>query len=522
MSAMMDQAISSAEQLRAFYEPPNAIVLDKVITTFDKHTSAFVQASTFLAAHIGDDAGGPVPLIAGGPAGFARIIDPVTIEIDIASDCWPDSRLPFSKNSLYSVGLLFVLPGVKESLRMKGAASVEWSPDDSSALRLTLRIDNSFFQCGKAFIRSKVWEPPKALTRWKGFRTFKCIRKEQESAVITSFYFAPADGGALPQFNPGQHIQVQMTCPGDDAPVRRAYSLSGRPGDDLIRLTVKRERPPAVASNFLHDYVDVGSLLEMRSPSGRFVLNENSERPIVLLSAGVGLTPMLSMLEHLVAGATKRQVWYFHGASSGREHAMNARVRKIEREHSNVHVHVCYSRPRPEDMRGADFNSEGRLSIGLLKSVLPWDDYEFYICGPGPFMKAMAEGLMANGIRSDRVLWETFSSEKIDIARPEDIAPHGGEGVVRLPVVADVTSEIEFVKSGMTVSWTDGCRSLLDLAEAHGVPVRSSCRTGDCFSCAVPILSGDVHYVRDLEETPDEGTVLLCSAVPRGRITLDI
>ena len=518
------ERILSVAQLREIYDPPNSIVLGKVITRFDKHVTGFVQAASFLAAHFRDDRGDPVPVIAGGPRGFAKVIDPVTVEFEIARDCWPQHKLRLSGNAGYSVGLLLVIPGIKETLRMKGTAIVARAPDlPDDRLRMTLRIDNTFFHCAKAFIRSRIWEPPEALTRWKGLRAFKCVRKEMESSVITSFYFAPVDDGALPDFSPGQHIPIQIAMPGLSEPVRRAYSLSNRPGEDVIRVSVKREAPPAIASSYLHDHVGIGSVVEMRAPAGRFVLNEESVRPVVLLSAGVGLTPMVSMLDHLIATKSERRIWYFHGAHSGREHAMRDHVRQIVQQHENVRAHACYGHPREQDIQGRDFDTRGRLSIEVLKNVLPWDDYEFYLCGPTQFMKTMAEGLMENGVRPDRIRWEAFSTDKPDFVVPGEAAP-GGPAEARDDSAAEVAAgtTVEFRRSGKIVGWEQGCESLLALAEANGVAVRSGCRTGECFTCAVRIISGDVSYVRELEEAPDDGSALICSAVPRGEVVLDL
>jgi ferredoxin-NADP reductase len=452
------------------------------------------------------------------------VIDPVTIEFEIARDCWPQHKLRLSGNAGYAVGLLLVIPGIKETLRMKGTAIVARAPDlPDDRLRIALRIDNTFFHCAKAFIRSRIWEPPEVLTRWKGLRAFKCVRKEKESSVITSFYFSPVDDGVLPDFFPGQHVPIQITIPGLSEPVRRAYSLSNRPGEDAIRISVKRELPPAIASSYLHDRVEIGSVVEMRAPAGRFILNENSTRPVVLLSAGVGLTPMVSMLDHLVASNSERRIWYFHGANSGREHAMRDHVRRIAQQHENVRTHVCYGHPREQDIQGHDFDTEGRLSIQILKTALPWDDYEFYICGPTQFMKMMAEGLMENGVRPDRIRWEAFSTDKPDIVMPSEVVPTG-PAKARDDSAAGVAvgTAVEFRRSGKTVRWDQSCESLLALAEANGVTVRSGCRTGECFTCAVRIISGDVSYVRELEEAPDDGSALICSAVPRGEVVLDL
>ena len=507
--------------LESAYDPPNAISLDKVITRFDHHTKSFIEAATFLAASVRDGWGDPVPVIAGGPRGFARVIDPVTVEIEIAPGSWPETTLSLAPPQRYATGALLVIPGVKETVRMKGTAFVSrLSGDPDAALRMILRIDNSYFHCAKAFIRSRIWDTPPTQARWTGLRAFRCVRKEPESADISSFYFEPADGGAAPEFRPGQHVPVQITHSDGGEPLRRAYSLSSRPGERTIRITVKREPPSGLASGYMHDHVEVGSAVEMRNPAGRFVLDESSRRPVVLLSAGVGLTPLVSMLDHLVAIGSGRQIWFFHGARSGREHAMRDHLRTVARDHDNVHLHVCYGRPRPEDRRGIDFETEGRLTVDVLRSHLPPDDHDFYLCGPALFMREMAAGLSATGIRPERIRWEAFSPEAFDLLDPAVMS--GERPAPARPRSAGTETAVEFRRSGRTVSWTGECASLLDLAEFHGVPVRSGCRTGECFTCAVRLVSGEVGYARELEDAPEAGTILLCSAVPEGAVVIDL
>lgn len=510
--------------LERAYDPPNAISLDKVITRFDHHTTAFVEAATFLAANFRDEWGDPVPVISGGARGFARVVDPVTVEIEIEPDSWPETRLGLDSPRRYATGALLVIPGVKETVRMKGTALVSRSSDGSRAgLRMSLRIDNSYFHCAKAFIRSRLWDPPAAQARRTGLRAFRCVRKEPESADISSFYFEPEDGGTPPDFRPGQHVPVQITPPGGGEPLRRAYSLSSRPGERTIRITVKREPPPGLASAYLHDHVGVGSVVEMRNPAGRFVLDESSTRPVVLLSAGVGLTPLVSMLDHLVATGSDRQVWFFHGARSGREHAMGDHLRAVARDHANVHVHVCYGRPRREDRPGLDFEIEGRLTVDVLKSRLPRGDHEFYMCGPAPFMSEMAAGLQGTGIRPERIRWEAFSPQTSGLVRPAGAsARRTGPASPASAASAGADASVEFRRSGKTVAWTSGYASLLDLAESHGVPVRSGCRTGECFTCAVRLVSGEVGYARELDDAPEDGSVLLCSTFPESALVLDL
>jgi ferredoxin-NADP reductase len=173
-------------------------------------------------------------------------------------------------------------------------------------------------------------------------------------------------------------------------------------------------------------------------------------------------------------------------------------------------------------VKGRDFETKGRLSVETLKTILPWDDYEFYLCGPVPFMRAFADGLTRNGVLSDRIRWESFSSEKLEIAPVKSSAPETGGVSTNNSLLAAEGTNLEFRKSGKIVEWPANCKSLLELAEANDVPVRFSCRTGECFSCASKLLSGDVRYTHHLDDEPDEGAVLLCTAIPKSSLVLDL
>lgn len=510
--------LTSVADLRRTYDEPSSIVQKKVATSLDRHAAGFLHAARLVVVNLTGSDGATVPILAGGEPGFARIEDSTSLAFDLPSTAWPGHD-PLAGGGSHPVGLLFIVPGVKEVLRIKGSADIALSQADGARVRLGLRIQTVFFHCAKALMRSGVWDPPKPAGVWKGLRDFTCVRKVSESAVITSFHFAPIDGGEVPRFRPGQHVPVEVTLPGREDPIRRVYSLSNRPGEGVLRISVKREADPALASGFLHDAVEVGSVIRLRPPGGQFHLDETSRRPVVLLSAGVGVTPMVAMLEHLAAQGASRRVWFFHAATSGREHAFGARVREIARDFGNARVHVTYARPRPDQDRiGHHHDSEGRLSVELLKTILPWDDYEFYVCGPKPFMSGVIGDLFASGVRPDRVRWETFSGEKLDVAAPE--APLSGtQGA---PVPARIAATVTFKRSGKTAMWKAGCGSLLDLAEKAGIETRSSCRTGECFSCVTRILSGRVDYDHELDDIPDQGTVLLCSAMPKGDVILDI
>ena len=513
-------SLTSHQDLRTIYEQPNPIVLNKVLDRFDRHAATFIAAARFAAINVEGPDGVFVPVLAGGAPGFARLIDESTLAIDVAPHAWSAIDMAPSP-AAHPMAIILIVPGIKETLRCKGSATTEGeAATGGPSRRVLVRIDNSFFHCAKALMRSRVWDAPRSSDRWKGLRTFRCVRKIRESALVASFHFVPADGGAPPSFQPGQHIPLEIARPDGGDPLRRTYSLSNRPGEDTIRITVKREAAPAGGSALLHDAVDVDDVVRMRNPGGSFVLDQDSRRPVVLLSAGVGLTPMIAMLDHLVAAGSERRLWFLHSTGSGRDHVMGAHVRDVARRHGNVRAHVHYTRPRPEDVLGRDYDDGGRLSVDVLKRLLPWDDYEFYVCGPGPFMKVMIEGLLGNGVLPERVRWEAFSADGLDIAMPA--APPSRRDVPRPEAASGVgEAQIEFARSGKVVAWTAGSGTLLEVAEASGVAVRSGCRTGECFTCAARVVSGEVAYLHELDDPPDDGTALICCAVPNGPVVLD-
>ncbi|MEE8134600.1 MAG: 2Fe-2S iron-sulfur cluster-binding protein, partial [Gemmatimonadales bacterium] len=309
-------------------------------------------------------------------------------------------------------------------------------------------------------------------------------------------------------------------------PVVRTYSLSNRPGMAHYRLTIKREaappgRPdtyPGVSSNYFHDHIDVGSRLLAKAPRGKFYLDPMGNTPIALVSAGVGLTPLVSMLEAIVATGADRPTWFVHGARDGRLHAMGALVRRIANEHDNVHAHVRYSRPTAEDALGRDFDDEGHVDVELLKRLLPNTDCDFYLCGPTAFLQSLFKGLLAWGIAEHRINYEFFGpasalKERARVATPTRIAE-----------IAECCNEVEvtFSKSGVRAHWNPSFDSILDLAEANGLSPDYSCRSGICQTCICEIEEGDVEYVLEPLDSPDEGSVLICCSKPTTAVVITL
>jgi ferredoxin-NADP reductase/predicted pyridoxine 5'-phosphate oxidase superfamily flavin-nucleotide-binding protein len=236
-------------------------------------------------------------------------------------------------------------------------------------------------------------------------RSLRVVDKLRESDDVVSFVFEARDGGALPAFEAGQHLPIELTIPGQAHPVSRTYSLSNGPEESRYRISVKRE-PRGLASRHLHDAVEVGSIVPARAPAGDFVLDHGT-KPVVLVSAGVGVTPMVSMLHALVAQPS-RPVHFFHGARDGRHHALAGEVRRTVEERENTWLHVAYSRPRTEDRAGEHYQSEGRVDGALLERLLPGLDAEYYLCGPVGFMAGIAADLETRGVRPEHIHSESF------------------------------------------------------------------------------------------------------------------
>lgn len=247
---------------------------------------------------------------------------------------------------------------------------------------------------------------------WEDFRSFRVIRKVRESDVITSFYLQPEDGGRISDFRPGQYITVRVKPEGSANTHLRHYSLSQAPGRDTYRISVKRESgdahsPAGIVSCYLHDDVQVGDRLDLTAPAGDFTLKEGDDAPVILLSGGVGLTPMMSMLHALAERGSRQPVYFIHAALSGKHQAFGEEVRQSADAHRNVTVSVCYERPEADDV----CDHCGFIDKPWLASRVPaavWSSADVYLCGPEPFMRAMVQALTALGVTPDRLHYEFF------------------------------------------------------------------------------------------------------------------
>ncbi|WP_246115685.1 MOSC and FAD-binding oxidoreductase domain-containing protein [Trebonia kvetii] len=356
--------------------------------------------------------------------------------------------------------------------------------------------------------------PPPA---WPGFRSLTVTAIERESESVISLRLADPAGAPLPAAAPGQFVSVRLRPHPDQPPLLRSYSLSGAPDAGSYRVSVKREEH-GTASHYVHDRVRAGDRLEVAAPRGTFILRPGTA-PVLLISAGVGATPVLSMLHALADAGPGREVWWLHGARNRAEEPFAAEARSLLDRLPRAHRHVCYSQPGPGDVVGRDYQSAGRLSADVLARLALPRDAEAYICGPNGFMADATAALGKLGLGGGQIRTEIFGARPAltpGIAAAAAVPPHQPAGT------PGSGPEVAFARSGLTVRWDQRYASLLELAEACDVPVRWSCRTGVCHNCESGLLSGEVGYSPDPVDDPADGDVLICCAQPTGDVALDL
>ncbi|MBO9128321.1 NO-inducible flavohemoprotein [Bacillus sp. 165] len=248
---------------------------------------------------------------------------------------------------------------------------------------------------------------------WREFRNFIVVKKVKESDVITSFYLEPQDGKELSTFNPGQYVTVEMDIPGNEYRHNRQYSLSDAPGKPYYRISVKREdtslnHPAGIVSTYLHEKVQIGDILPLSAPAGDFTLDTAQEKPLVLISGGVGITPMMSMLNTALERQPNRQVFFIHCAINGDVHAFREYVEGVTKARNNVKAYICYSSPTPEDRSKKHYDREGLIERGWLQTIIPSTQADFYFCGPIPFMRHVNEMLKTWGVAESNIHFEFF------------------------------------------------------------------------------------------------------------------
>lgn len=338
----------------------------------------------------------------GGDRGFVRVASEMRLE-------FPDYAGNNHFNTIGNLvldpraGFLFMDFETGSLLQLTGRATIDWDSEAVARIPGARRL--------VTFDIEEIVELPAAVAlRWdadaESVRSLRLIEKIRESEDVTSFVFEARDAGPLSSFEAGQHLPIELEVPGLEVPVRRTYSLSGAPGHDRYRISVKRE-PRGLASRHLHDRVEPGAILDARRPAGDFMMSCN-KCPVALVSAGIGVTPMVSMLHALAAEGGERPVWFVHGVRDGGHHPLAREVRDLAARRTGIRVHVAYSRPRSGDQTGIDYDSEGRVDGALLGSLIEDVGAHYFLCGPTRFMADLQTDLERRDIPAEHIHTESF------------------------------------------------------------------------------------------------------------------
>jgi ferredoxin-NADP reductase/MOSC domain-containing protein YiiM/ferredoxin len=410
-----------------------------------------------------------------------------------------------------------------ESLSVAETDALLYLPDrDTEKLRAALRIEalspgwqGSFRELVDAADGAPSAQPPAAAAAWTGFRELRVREVVRETANVTSIYLVPTDGSPLPLAVAGQYLAVRLTGAGEPAPIR-SYSLSSAPGADAYRITVKHETN-GVGSGFITTRLRADALVEVAAPRGAFVLAAEAG-PVLLISAGIGVTPVLAMLHELATAGGARPVWWIHTARNPAEHALAVEAHELLTSLPEARERLFFTAATPEECRRAHA-TPGRINAAELAAMgLPADAHA-YICGPSAFMADITDFLTTLGFDAARIHTELFGAAPAltpGIAAPAGRPPHQPPGPPGSgPLVT-------FSRSGISTPFPETTGSVLDLADACDVNTRWSCRTGVCHTCVTPLLSGEVAYDPDPLESPAPGEVLICCARPTTDIVLDM
>jgi len=410
-------------------------------------------------------------------------------------------------------GLLY-LPGhaldqMRRALRVP-ALSAGWKESLNSLVEAAEKGNQS----GNAGLTPSGAPPP----MWRGFRMLRVSAVQHESVGVRSFVLESLDQRPLPTSLPGQFLVFKLKVDEGSEPLLRNYSMSGPTGTGKYRISVKRST--GAGSRYLHDKIQPGDLLQVSAPRGNFTL-ASGNRPVVLLSAGIGVTPVLSMLHSLSENieSAGREIWWCYGARNGPDHPFAAEVRNLLSKLPLSHSIVAYSNPEDGDRLGKDYDVRGRLSLSSLQRFHVPKEANFYLCGPATFLANFTADLKSWGVPPSCIHSEVFGagpSITPGVTSTRSVSPHSPAGKV------GVGPTVSFTRSGLTVPWNSDYGNLLEFAEACDVPVKWSCRMGVCHMCESELIDGEVGYKFEPLDPPREGNVLICCSTPRAAVELDL
>jgi ferredoxin-NADP reductase/MOSC domain-containing protein YiiM len=413
--------------------------------------------------------------------------------------------------SVADVDALLYLPGHSSEQLQRVLRIPALSKGWQGSFQAMLQQDSSSKTAGNPGLANEEQAPA-----WPGFRQMRVAQIRKESDRVTSFILEPIDGQLLPLCQAGQFVVLRLHLDPGAPPVLRSYSLSDLPAADHFRISVKSELN-GIGSSFLCNRVREGDVLDVSAPRGSFTLSP-SQSPVVLLSAGVGATPVMSMLHSLAAERSQREIWWIYGARNSVEHPFAEESRSLLKQLSRGRGYIVYSRPAAIDQVGADFDAPGHIDTALMENIGVSRNSDFYLCGPPSFLQNMRDGLRNWGVLAGNVHTEIFGTLAA-------ITP-GMAQVVHTPHLPPGPPgsgpAVSFARSGITAAWDRKFASLLELAEACDVPVRWSCRTGVCHTCMTGLIAGSIIYNPEPLERPAPGNVLVCCSQPNAGVTLDL
>ncbi|MFC3119999.1 FAD-binding oxidoreductase [Agaribacter flavus] len=420
-----------------------------------------------------------------------------------------------SGSTLFIIGFARIIWDADSAAEFEGAERIV-SVDIHQSLYVEhfLAMRGELEELSPSLLHTGTWPSQVQTTTKSSYQTVEIIEKVPESRDITSFYFKSVDGSETSTYLPGQFLPIKLPENSSGLPILRSYTLSQAPKKNSYRISVKREEK-GLASRRLHDTMQIGDRLEIGKPAGQFTL-QNNDHTVVMLSGGVGITPMIAMLEGLAQdienGASPRKVWFVHGTQNSDTYAFSKQLNTLAKQHPWLRVYRVFSQPKPSDILSTDYDFSGRITIDLLKQILPFDHFDFYLCGSEPFMRSLYTDLTATGVMKTNIFYEFFGEGSIE-ENPSSPTPTAKQ------------AEIVFTKSKITATWKPEDGTLLEFAEKQGLQPIYSCRTGNCGVCSCTKTTGAVTYDKPTSYTPDTGAVLICSAKPAvntDTITLDL
>ncbi len=452
-------------------------------------------------------------LVAHGRPGFYfRVLEEGDVRAGdevIKTAAGPEAMTVAEINALLYLAGRHDVDGLRRALRIPAL-----SPGWQASLRALLDEELSTSPGGGGNPGLAPQGPPPA---WPGFRALRVAAKRVEHDDMVVVDLESGDGQPLARAQPGQFITLRLGPGAGGSSLVRSYSLAGAPSDAHYRIGVKVE-PHGAAGHFIRTDIGVGDRVDVGAPRGSFILDD-SARPVVLASAGVGVTPMLAMLHGLREDGSTREIWWIHGARNRAEHAFAEDAASLLGGFAHVHRRICYSRPGPADRVGRDYDVVGHVTAATLDAAAVPPDGEYYLCGPTAFMESLRDALVARAVPAERVHTEIFGAHAPmtpGVVAGSTRAPHPPDGT------RGIGPRVTFARSGLDAQWSDAHASILELAEACDVPVRWSCRAGVCHTCETGLVDGRVEYEPEPLESPAVGNLLLCCARPETDLTLDL